>query len=108
MPIRLDIGRNSSCCPMIAEQWMIIRRAPHTFYAEHIGASVKKGSSLTIGLEQTEEVMLTSEQTEEESILAFSVPDEVLEHAADTNFSLGNCTDARMCQAPNDRPRQPK
>ena len=33
---------------------------------------------------------------------------DALEHAADTNFSLGNCTDARMCQAPNDRPRQPK
>ena len=30
---------------MIAEQWMTIRRAPHTFYAEHMGASVKKGSS---------------------------------------------------------------
>jgi hypothetical protein len=52
--------------------------------------------------------MKPEEQTEEESILAFTVPDEALEHAADTNFSLGNCTDARMCQAPNDRPRQPK
>jgi hypothetical protein len=50
--------------------------------------------------------MKPEEQTEEESILAFTVPDEALEHAADTNFSLGNCTDARMCQAPNDRPRQ--
>jgi hypothetical protein len=29
---------------MIAE-WMTIRRAPHTFYAEHMGAPVKKGSS---------------------------------------------------------------
>ena len=85
---------------------MTIRRVPHTFYAEHMGASVKKGSSLTIGLEQTEEVMLTSR--DRRKILAFSVPDEALEHAADTNFSLGNCTDARMCQAPNDRPRQPK
>ena len=52
--------------------------------------------------------MKPEEQTEDESVLAFTVPDEVLEHAADTNFSLGNCTDARMCQAPNDRSRQPK
>jgi hypothetical protein len=52
--------------------------------------------------------MKPEEQTEEEGMLAFTVPDEALEHAADTNFSLGNCTDARTCQAPNDRPRQPK
>ena len=52
--------------------------------------------------------MKPEEQTEEESILAFTVSDEALEHAANTNFSLGNCTDARMCQAPNDRPCQPK
>jgi len=53
--------------------------------------------------------MKPEEQTEEENVLAFTVPDEALERAADTNFfSLGNCTDARMCQAPNDRPRQPK
>jgi hypothetical protein len=51
--------------------------------------------------------MKPEEQTEEENILAFTVPDEALERAADTNFSLGNCTDA-LCQAPNDRPRQPK
>lgn len=35
----------------------------------------------------------------------FSVSDEELEAAANTDylaaFSLGNCTDARLCQAPN-------
>jgi hypothetical protein len=43
------------------------------------------------------------EETEDELILDFTTSDEALEHAAaDTTFSLGNCTDARMCQAPND------
>jgi hypothetical protein len=37
--------------------------------------------------------MKPEEQTEEENILAFTIPDEALEHAADTNFSLGNCTE---------------
>ena len=45
------------------------------------------------------------EQSEEEIILAFSVSDEALEAAANADqlstFSLGNCTDARICQAPN-------
>jgi hypothetical protein len=39
---------------------------------------------------------------EEEIILDFTVADEALEGAAgETIFSLGNCTDARACQAPN-------
>jgi len=43
------------------------------------------------------------EETEVELILDFTVSDAALEHAAaDMIFSLGNCTDARMCQAPND------
>ena len=46
--------------------------------------------------------MKLSEQAEEEIILDFAVSDEALEHAADPIFSLGNCTDATMCQAPND------
>lgn len=40
-------------------------------------------------------------QTEEEIILAFMVSDEALEDAANTNFSLGNCTDARTCPVPS-------
>ena len=40
------------------------------------------------------------EQTEEE-ILAFIVSDEALEDAANTNFSLGNCTEANVCPIPN-------
>lgn len=44
------------------------------------------------------------EQTEEEVILAFTVSDEVLEAAANADrlaiFSLGNCTDARLCPGP--------
>jgi len=40
-------------------------------------------------------------QTEEEIILAFKVSDEALEDAANTNFSLGNCTDARVCPMPS-------
>jgi len=46
--------------------------------------------------------MKLEEPTEDEIILDFAVSDEALEHAADMIFSLGNCTDARMCQAPND------
>jgi len=43
------------------------------------------------------------EETEKEFILDFTVSDEALEHAgADLTFSLGNCTEARICQAPND------
>lgn len=41
------------------------------------------------------------ERTEDESVLAFTLPDEALERAADASFSLGNCTDVRTCQAPN-------
>jgi hypothetical protein len=45
------------------------------------------------------------EQSDEESILAFSVSDEALEAAANADqlmtLSLGNCTDARLCEAPN-------
>jgi hypothetical protein len=44
------------------------------------------------------------EQIDEESILAFSISDEALETAGNADqltFSLGNCTDARICQAPN-------
>jgi hypothetical protein len=41
------------------------------------------------------------EQTEEEIILAFIVSDEALEDAANTNFSLGNCTEANVCPVPN-------
>ena len=47
--------------------------------------------------------MMEEEHTEEEIILDFTVSDDALEHAAaDTIFSLGNCTEARVCQAPND------
>ena len=41
--------------------------------------------------------MKPEEQTEEEIILAFAVSDDALEFAASPNFSLGNCTDARIC-----------
>jgi len=44
--------------------------------------------------------MEREEQTEEEIILAFTVPDDALEQAASPNFSLGNCTDARLCPVP--------
>jgi hypothetical protein len=37
----------------------------------------------------------------EEAILTFAVSDEALERAAGAYSSLGNCTDARICQAPN-------
>jgi hypothetical protein len=44
-------------------------------------------------------------QIDEEITLAFSVSDEALEAAANADqlstFSLGHCTDARICQAPN-------
>jgi hypothetical protein len=44
-------------------------------------------------------------QTEEEVSLVFAVSDETLEAAGNADglaiFSLGNCTDARHCQAPN-------
>jgi hypothetical protein len=46
--------------------------------------------------------MKLEEPTEDEIILDFVVSDEALEHAADMIFSLGNCTEAHMCQAPND------
>jgi hypothetical protein len=46
--------------------------------------------------------MKLEEPTEGEIIFDFAVSDEALEHAADMIFSLGNCTDVRMCQAPND------
>jgi hypothetical protein len=46
--------------------------------------------------------MKLEEPTEDETILDFAVSDEALEHAADMIFSLGNCTEARTCQAPND------
>ena len=41
--------------------------------------------------------MKPEEQTEEEIVLAFAVSDDALELAASPNFSLGNCTDARIC-----------
>ena len=41
--------------------------------------------------------MKPEEQTEEDIILAFAVSDDALEFAASPNFSLGNCTDARIC-----------
>jgi len=47
--------------------------------------------------------MKPEEQTEEDIIiLDFTVSDEALENAADTTFSLGNCTEASLCPAPND------
>lgn len=80
------------------------------WYAMDGAGKIKSGpfSSHEKCLSRSTQPTQPEEQTEEESILAFTVPDEALEHAADTNFSLGNCTDARMCQAPNDRPRQSK
>ena len=46
--------------------------------------------------------MNLKELIEDGNILDFAVSDEALEHAAaDKIFSLGNCTEARMCQAPN-------
>jgi hypothetical protein len=45
-------------------------------------------------------MMQREEQIEEETILAFTVSDEALEQAANLNFSLGNCTDARICPMP--------
>ena len=41
--------------------------------------------------------MKPEEQTEDEIILSFAVSDDALEFAASPNFSLGNCTDARIC-----------
>ena len=47
--------------------------------------------------------MKPEEMIEDGIILDFTVSDEALEHAAaDTIFSLGNCTDARVCQVPNE------
>jgi hypothetical protein len=46
--------------------------------------------------------MKLEELTEDEIILDFAVSDGALERAAETIFSLGNCTDARVCQTPND------
>jgi hypothetical protein len=47
--------------------------------------------------------MKPEELIEDGIILDFTVSDDALEHAAaDTIFSLGNCTDARVCQAPNE------
>ena len=48
-----------------------------------------------------EHAIMELKQTEEEIILAFKVSDEALEGAANTNFSLGNCTDARVCPMPS-------
>ena len=48
----------------------------------------RQGSALT---------MKPEEQTEEEINLAFAISDDALELAASPNFSLGNCTDARIC-----------
>lgn len=46
--------------------------------------------------------MKTEKQTDEAIILNLTVSDEALEQAGtETIFSLGNCTDARACQAPN-------
>ena len=43
------------------------------------------------------------EEPIEDGIIDFTVSDEALEFAAaDTIFSLGNCTDARVCQVPNE------
>lgn len=44
--------------------------------------------------------MQQEEQIEQETILAFTVSDQALEQAANSNFSLGNCTDARVCPMP--------
>ena len=41
--------------------------------------------------------MEPDERSEEEIILAFAVSDDALEFASRPNFSLGNCTDARIC-----------
>jgi hypothetical protein len=41
--------------------------------------------------------MQSASKEKEDEILNFTVSDEALEQAADTNFSLGNCTDARVC-----------
>jgi len=47
--------------------------------------------------------MKPEELIEDGIILDCTISDVALEHAgADTIFSLGNCTDARMCQAPNE------
>jgi hypothetical protein len=46
--------------------------------------------------------MTSDDQTEDDIILAFAVSDEALEQSAGGAFSLGNCTDARFCQGPND------
>jgi hypothetical protein len=36
-------------------------------------------------------------ESAEEAIFAFTVSDDALERAASPAFSLGNCTDARVC-----------
>lgn len=41
--------------------------------------------------------MSDADEIEEEIILASAVSDDALENAANPNFSLGNCTDARVC-----------
>jgi len=47
--------------------------------------------------------MKPEELIEDEIILDFTISDEALEHAAaETIFSLGNCTEARTCQVPNE------
>ena len=60
---------------------------------------------INVGHEHTPRVqahaIMKLEQTEEEIILAFMVSDEALEDAANTNFSLGNCTEANVCPIPN-------
>jgi len=45
--------------------------------------------------------MKPEEQTQEETIFDFTVSDATLEQAANSIFSLGNCTEALVCQAPN-------
>jgi hypothetical protein len=49
------------------------------------------------GSKEAHTIMEREEHTEEEIILVFTVSDEALEQAADSDFSLGNYTDARTC-----------
>jgi len=41
--------------------------------------------------------MQSESKEKEDEIFNFVLSDEALEQAADTIFSLGNCTDARVC-----------
>src|SRR5262249_17261969 len=46
---------------------------------------------------------MKADEIELEPVLDFTVSDDDLEYAAaDKIFSLGNCTEARVCQAPNE------